>query len=122
MLTVTRHRRFKGMVCPFKKKKPLPRDMTRVQKRILTMKKPIALTPILSTQIRAYLQTVPETVQIYPMKTWHIFSDLGLKEAAFQKCLNAIVEAGLAEFKADAGTVIFNLNEKGRQWLEGGDL
>ena len=120
MLTVTRQMRFKGMVCPFKKKKPLPRDMTRVQKRIKTMKKPTSLNPILSTQIRAYLQTVPETVQIYPMKTWDIVTDLGLKEAAFQKGLNQLVESGYGTFEADAGHIFFNLTEEGRAWLEGG--
>jgi len=106
----------------FKKKKPLPRDMTRVQKRIKTMKDPIALSPILSTQIRAYLQAVNETIQVYPMSTWNHLTDAGLTDASFKKGLNALVESGYGELEADAGRVLFNLTERGRGWVEGGGI
>jgi len=88
------------------------------------MKKPDTLSPLQSNQIKAYLLTFKpgEPVPLCPDGNWHNFTTCALTPAAFRKSLNTLAEGGYGTFSSHPGNVNFRLNEKGRQWLEGGDL
>lgn len=106
------------------KKKPLPRDMTRVfEKKDLTIKKNLTtLSPLVSNQLRAYLLTFKpgEPVSISPDSKWNVFMQCGLTPSVFRKSLNTLAEAGHGTFTSHAGSVTFSLTPKGKKWLEGG--
>jgi hypothetical protein len=84
------------------------------------MQKP-ELTPLQSSQLRAFLRTFGESepVPIFPDSKWNVFMACGLTQSVFRKCLNTLAESGYGTFASHTGSVSFSLTEEGKKWLAG---